>query len=1091
MNEEKQDATVSSEEPAGKGGAVTKSRWPRRLLLLAGLLLVLVVVLVLLLPTLLSTNAGKGFIFGAVSDGIAGKVEVDTLSLGWFGGQSMSGLVVRGEDGAQVARVGRIDLPDATLFGLLSGGLTIGEARIESVSGDIVGYEDGTTNLQRALASRGGKAKSKKQPSTGSGGGGPITWPEGLSFSMVLRDVDVTYRAHDVTDPIRLIVKEADLAGADPTQLLFKLNAEVSQADRKGSVVADAQIDGLFDGSGLYQPDAASAQIATVVTDLPTEFLDSLMEQGGKLTALLGPVVNGEIKGEAGTSGGTATLTFVSEHMDIDGGVAFNEGGVVGVGTSHVRLTVTPDAWALLSATGDKPASTLAGPVGVAVELTEFELPINDAGLVLADARVGLKMTVGETGLRIDKVGTVELKNTTGMIQSDGLGSLLTGRFTTTSAVNGKPGGVSLDIELSDLIDQTQQVNLSGLSAKVNGKLTNAPVAAVLDELMPATTHGLATKALGPTIDADINLTTAPKADGDGVSGSFNVDLLTTGGEAGLLSALIGRFSAGGQEAHFDLADGSYVKFDLTPDLIEAYQSAFPNADADDAEPNPGRITLAEPATLRLSLSEVYGKLVKGDDGAYAFDPPSARFKGRINSPQMKLNQQNKSVATLSKLLMDIQSEGLSSDTRVVMNAKVEYPTSNTDDAARPGLIESATNISGLMNSQGEIDSTTASYQTVTKVQQAPIDLIDALFGMEGELVAAVGPRALLNVVGSYTPSADSGATPETAARTQGSGTGGFDLLLKSRTASADMKLLVEEGKWTLKADAPLSFQVTPTLSQAVLKKVNPFLGGAVSAKLPIGVTIKQERFSVPISDPAIGDVNADINLVLGELDLRGEGQFRKLLEQLGVGDRSLVNVGFTPVAINLTGGKLSYKDFVMTVGDVALGFSGVVNLNNETLDLKMTIPGTSLANIKWLKGAVKPDHVIVIPLGGTFDQPTLDFKLLSGEIAKAALKGQLEGVAGDAIGDKIGPEAGAVVGGILNDLLSGKKQGAGTVVPESTGQETAPTDPAPQTVDTEPPSPAAQPELTPQELAERKERRRLRRERLEREQAEQDKQTQ
>lgn len=1058
-----------------------KRRWPRRLLMLAGLLLALAVVLVLLLPTLLSSAAGRGFVFGAVSDSVAGEVEVDGLSLGWFGGQSLTGLVVRGEDGAEVARVGRIDLPDATLVGLLSGGLAVGEARIESVTADIVGYEDGTTNLQRALAPSGGQAKNKTQPTTGGGGtsggtsgGGAAAWPDGLSFDLAVRDVNIAYRAHGVSEPIRLSVKEADLSGADPTQLLFKLNAEVSRDDRKGSVVADAQVDGLFDGSGLYQPDAASAQITSVITDLPTDFLDTLADQGGKLTALLGPVINGEVRGEAGKAGGTARLALVSEHMDVDGGVAFNGDGVVGVGSSHIRMTVTPDAWAVVSSSGDKPASTLAGPVGIAVELNEFDLPVNDTGLQLDDARIDLKMTVGDAGLKIDKVGTVELKGTSGALRSDGLGTLLAGRFTTTSAVNGRPGGVSLDIELADLIDQTQQVNLSGLAAKINGRLTNAPVAAVIDELMPGVTHGLATKALGPTVDADITVNTTPRPEGDGVVGSFNVDLLTTGGEAGLLSALIGKFSAGGQAAHFDLADGSYVKFDMTPELVEAYQRAFPSTDGD-TQQGTGRMTLAEPATLRLNLSEVYGELQKDGEGAYAFDPTSARLKGRLVSPRVKLNQQDELVATLSRLLVDIQSDGLQSDTRVVMNAKLEYPPTNTDDAPRQGLIESATNVNGLFNAEGEMDTTSASYQTVTRVQQAPIDLIDTLFDMRGELVAAVGPRALLDMNGSYSPA--DGATPDAT------GTGGFDMLLKSRTASADMKLLVEEGRWTLKADAPLSFQVTPRLSQAVLKKVNPFLGDAVSAKLPIGVTIKQEGFSVPLDDPGIGDVNATIDLNLGELDLRGAGMLRKLLEQLGVGDRSLVNVGFTPVAINLDGGKLSYRDFVMTMGDVALGFSGDVDLNTRALDLKMTIPGTSLSNIKWLRGAVDPDQVIVIPMGGTFDQPTLDFKLLSGEIAKAALKGQLEGVAGEAIGDKIGDEAGAVVGGLLNDLLSGKNPIPAEVVED----EATPAD----SPEAEPQSPQAKPELTPEERKERRERRRLRRERLEREQAEREKQAQ
>lgn len=1112
MNEKKQNTTAGSGGQADGVKAPTRRRWLKRLVLSGAVVLIVLVALVLLLPTLLSTGAGKGVVFGTVNDGIVGEVEADRLSIGWFGGQSVSGLVVRAEDGTEVARVGRVDLPGATLFGLLRGGLAIGEARIESVTADIIGYDDGTTNLQRALASRGGAAKTTKPgEGTTSGPGGEVLWPKGLSFDLVVRDVDVAYRAHGVAEPVRLNIKEADLAGADPTRLLFKLNADVSRGDQTGAVLAEAQLDDLFDGAGVYQLDAASAQVSTLITDLPTDLLDTLLEQGGKLSALLGPVINGDIKSEMNTAGGTATLSLVSEHMDVDGGVAFSDQGVVGAGTSHVRLTVTPAAWAAFSPEGGTRTSTLAEPVGIAVELSEFDLPLTDAGLGLADARVDLKMTVGDTLLQIDKVGKVELKGTSGMIHTDRLGSSLAAAFKTTSAINDRPGGVSVDIELSHLVDEKHLLNLAAVSAKVNGKLTNAPVAAVLDELIPDTTQGLATRTLGPTIDADVSLTTQPNAQGDGVTGSFNVDLLTTGGEVGLLSALIGTFATTAQTAELDLADGSYAKFDLTPELIEAYQAAFapPQADAVAAKPAravggrlvkpaednlaAGRVTLAGSTSVRLSFSEVYSRFVKNDDGVFAIDRDSARVTARLRSPEVKLNQQGQLAATLSKLLMDIQSEGLTGDTRLVMNAKVDYPATNADDAPRSGLVESATNVSGLIGNNGEIDATKASYQTVTRVQQAPIDLIDAMFEMNGELVAAVGPRALLDVVGSYSP-ANSVVVSADAAGAKSQGIGGFDFLLKSRTASADMKLLVEEGKWTLKADAPLSFQVTPRLSQSVLKKVNPFLGGAISAKLPIGVTVKQEGFSVPLHEATIRDVNANINLELGELDLRGEGVLKKLLEQLGVGDRSLLNVGFSPVAINLVGGKLSYKDLAMSVGDVVLGFSGDVDLNNQKLDLKMTIPGSSLSNIKWLKGAVDPNQVIVVPLGGTFDQPTLDFKLLSGEIAKAALKGQLEGVAGDAIGDKLGDKigggAGAAVGGLLNDWISGKDSGSAPAstsqLPTPQGGDASPTPALPGAVESEP---VAEPELTAEEREARKERRRIRRERLEREQAEREKQ--
>lgn len=1125
MTEKKKDAMDNANTSSGKVKPVGKRRWLRRLLIGGGGLVLLVVLLVLLLPTLLGTGLGKGFVLGKVNGGIAGEVQVDSLSLGWFGGQRLSGVVVRGEDGAEVARVGAIDLPDATLWGLVRGDLNLGELRVEQTSADVVGYEDGTTNLQRALASRGMKTKGAGGGGSGGAGApGGSAWPEGLSFGLILNDMNVSYRAHDVSEQIKLAITQAQLSGVDPEHLVMKLDAGLSHAGQTGTVQADAKIDGLFDAKGVYQLNSATADVNADVKGLPTDLLDSLMGRGGKLTALLGPAISGDVKAEVTVAGGTGTLTLASEHMEIDGGLVFDDTGIKGVGSSHISLTVTPKAWTILSAAGDKPASTLAEPVEVAIELVGFDLPIGDDGAQLAEAQVQLSMTVGDARMQIKDVGVVELKGTAGGITSQRLGSLLSVNFKTVSAINGRPGGVSLDVELTDLIDDAQQLNTTGLSAKVNGELTHAPVAAVLDELMPGTTHGLATRAFGPTVDATLKVNAAPRSEGVGLGGTFDLDLKTEGGEASLGSKLVGRFDVDEQILQADLADGSSAVYTLTPELIEAYQKAFaetdPNTPAVKRRKSPeaaGRLSLAEPTTLSLDVSEAFGRLVKGEDGAFALDPASVRLTGMLQSPQVKLDQDGQLAATLTKMLVNIKSEGLSGDTNVVMNAKVAYPGETAEQTPRPGLIESATNISGLANEGGEINTAHAAYQTVTRIQQAPIDLIDALFRMEGELIAAVGPRARLDVVGSYTPAplaaAASGESDQANASAHGSG--GFDLLLKSRTASADMKLLVVDGRWTLKADAPLSFQVTPRLSQTMLKKVNPFLGSAVSAKLPIGLTVKQEGFSVPLHEAAITDVKADIQLELGALDLRGEGNLKELLEKLGVGDRSLLNVAFSPVAISLDAGKLSYKDLTMSMDEVVLGFSGEVDLNKETIALKMTIPGSSLTNIKWLKGTVDPRTVIVIPLGGTFDRPTLDMKLLTGEIAKAALRGRLEGAAGDVLGDKIDGKAGEVVGGLINGWITGKESipelvdpdtaedivgganeagGVGTGATDTSEDQAVsppPATPAPDKSDTKDTAdtaedtssePAAKDQvLTAEEREARRERRQKRRERLER----------
>jgi hypothetical protein len=1111
MIEEKKNTSAHVGDTSNQGKLKTQCRWLRRLILSGALLLAVSIVLVLLVPMLISYGVGKGYVLGVVNDQIAGEVDVDSLSVGWLSGQSLTGVVVRDVDGVEIARVGRVELADASLLSLVRGGLSLGELQIESVTADVIGYEDGTTNLQRAFAGQGvappssGKTPTKRTPGgtsssgktpTGHSGGGvaEVAWPAGLSFGLVVRDVDISYRSENVTEPIRLMVSDADLSATDPAHLVLKLNAGLSQASRQGSVTADAQFDGLFNARGVYQLDKATAKIDMAATDLPIDLLDTLADQDGKLTELLGTSLNGKVLAGVTASGGKALIEATSEHLDVDGQFAFDDSSVTGIGTSRIRLTLTPDAWAVLTADGDKATSTLAQPVDVTVALADIDLPMNDGGLDLANASLDLGLVIGDAKLQIDGIGEVTLASTTGGINSTQLGSLITASFNTTSSINRKPGGVSLGIELADLFDADHQINASGLSAKVNGALTNSPIAAIMDELLPGVTHGLATRTLGPIMDAKVNIHATPQVEGHGVAGKFDVDLLTEGGEAGLMSTLIGRFAYGEEAIRTDLADGSYVKLTLTPGLIGAYQDAFGEPGEQGGQPDASAVSLSDPATIRLELSQASAQLRADDAGGYTLDPASIKLVGSVKSPKLVLEQLGKTAATLNELLVDIHSGGLAGDTRMMLNADIQYPAA-AGDPPKPGAIKSTTTVSGLAGIDGAIEMSGASYKTDTHISQAPIDLMDAMFDMKGELVAAVGPRARVEAVGAYTPYPPDALTSDSpdASNTTGKdhGTGGIDIALKSQTASADMKLLIEDGRWALKADAPLSFQVTPRLSQTILKKVNPFLGGAISAKLPIGVMVKQEGFSVPLRDAGIADVNAGIRLELGELDLRGEGELKKLLDQLGVGDRSLLNVKFSPVVINLAGGKLSYKDLTMSIDKVVLGFSGEVDLGSELLDLRMTIPGTSLANIKWLKGAIPPDQVIVVPLTGTFDQPVIDFKLLTGEIAKAALQGQLKGVAGDAIGDKIGGDASEVVGGLLSDLLAGKKledliQDPADTPTDETVDDSAPLD-AQEAARKKQERQAANQALTDEERSERRERRRIRRERLEREQAERD----
>ena len=1057
------DEHVTSRERTGL--MPKRRRWVRRGVVVLCVLVVGLVALVALAPTLISTHAGKRYVMGTISEKLAGEIDADSLHVTWSGGQSLTNAVVRDADGREVARVGRVDLPDVSLLELVRGGMNLGALNVEQVSGQIIGYDDGTTNLQRTLASTsratGSSQTTRQTPAAQS------RWPAGLSFVFTLRDFDVTYRPADASEPIRLVIPEAKLTANDPTHLLMKFGAEFTQAQQSGSIRADAQVDQLFDTNGHYQLASATAHIDGQMTDLPIEMIDTLMQDNGRLLTLLGLVLNGRVLADVTTAGGSATVNADSETLHVNANVAFDDAGLKQSAESSIRYTLDPKAWTELTTTDGPSASTLQQPVEIVIALNKLNLPFSDQGVDLSKLNVDLGMTVGEMNLAIDGVGDVSLTSTTGTIQTQQLAKSLTTRFNTTSSLNNKPGDVTLNVQLNDLMDEQGRFDPARVSTVVNGQLTNAPVAAILDELIPGVTKGLATRSLGKAMDATLSLNTHPDADGQAMTGNFELDVLTDQSETDLSATLIGSFDYSKQAIHTKLSNGSYSHLTLTQSLLDAFTDAFKTEDQQSGHAQERQLTLGAPAKLRLDISRFAAELNATPDGAYQLDPQSLIASTQITSSDVVVLQDGKPAATLTKPLVNVVNDtGMAGDTHLTLHAGIDYPT-QPDEDAKPGSITSDTTFSGMTELDGRLYWAKATIKTDTVIRQAPVDLIDQLFGMDGDLIASVGPRALLTLNGEYTPAVEHAA-------------GGLDLVLKSRYASADMKLLVEKDKWTLKNDAPLAFRVTPRLSRVLLKRVNPFLGSAVSAKLPINVTIKRDGFSAPLHDITLSNINAGITLNLGELDLRGEGELKQILKALNIDNRSLATVGFTPVSISLANGKLSYTNLVMGIDEVKLGFSGSVDLSSKALDMKMTIPGSSLSQIKWLKGPFGDDEAIVVPLTGTYDKPTLDIKLLTGAIAKKVVQSELKGAAGGAIRDQLGDDAGAVVGGLLNDLLTGDK----TTDDQAEAQPSDETQPQPDDDQADKP-------LTDQERAARKERRRLRRERLEREQAEREAQQQ
>ena len=85
---------------------------------------------VALLPTLLSTPPGERFALGFAETMGIDEATVDSLSLSWFGGQRVEGLVLKDAAGGIITDIELLDVPDASLWSLVVGDLDLGEVAL-------------------------------------------------------------------------------------------------------------------------------------------------------------------------------------------------------------------------------------------------------------------------------------------------------------------------------------------------------------------------------------------------------------------------------------------------------------------------------------------------------------------------------------------------------------------------------------------------------------------------------------------------------------------------------------------------------------------------------------------------------------------------------------------------------------------------------------------------------------------------------------------------------------------------------------------------------------------------------------------------
>jgi hypothetical protein len=478
--------------------AKTKRKsWLKRIVVLLGVALVLLGLFVVFLPSIVA-GPGRGVVVGAINSTLAGSVRIDELELAWGGPQRISGLTLSDPAGDKVISVASVDA-DLSLLSVAFGSRDFGTIAINGIDGTIIQGEDGSTNLQRAVAPRSPSADKPSEPSSNDLG-------QSLRCRVEWNDSKLTYQAPGI-EPVTAskLTGHAQVDGL--SRIAAALEADVTQGAAAGNINAKLTATELFDAAGAMQLDRAKITAESDINDLPLDVVDRLAHMNGQLTALLGPKLDQRLN--ATYEGGHGSLNIVADsenltQANID--VAFTDESItVGEG-SKLTLRVTQRSWrALTEAQGTAAAATLLEPFEVRVAIPKLTVPREAMAHSVAEANI----TISDIVLQAadERIGRVALRGTSLGLTTEGLAEKLVISLDTAAEQGAHRGEAHITATVRELMDDQLAVTADRMWADVDGALTQLPLA-VFDELLQQ--DGLLVTALGERLSATIKAKLEP-----------------------------------------------------------------------------------------------------------------------------------------------------------------------------------------------------------------------------------------------------------------------------------------------------------------------------------------------------------------------------------------------------------------------------------------------------------------------------------------------------------------------------------------------------------------------------------------------------
>ena len=526
-------------------------------------------------------------------------------------------------------------------------------------------------------------------------------------------------------------------------------------------------------------------------------------------------------------------------------------------------------------------------------------------------------------------------------------------------------GDLDADVEVLDLFDNPR-------FKKVKVSVNSLPVA--LAEVMAKMPKRL-TPVLGDRID-QVTLDVTP-------SGSHGQTFAARVSSPNLKLNVTGEYVPG---SHLALNDGAKVELTATPKSFPTIRALLSDAKNSDTK-TPWE--LVEPASIKMSLSGVKAELPISDP----LDFSKVHVAATLACDDLVLRRgEEPQVYRLRAIAADLDATDLRKAVTFKISADLVGPK---DEQGEPSVskILSDTTVTSVLDEKGQLQPVNARIRTKTYVDTVPTDFVATFTGLGDEVVQGLGETVSFDLSGEYP--------------------GDLDLLLESPYARVEaLSAMGQKRVVRLRADSASTFEVSPELSRSLLQRILPLLRDAASSQSPVKVTIDSKGFVMPLAEFSMKEVKATGTVELGTLVFEDRGAI-SMLRRLATHSEGQPVATFTPLALKLDEGVLSYSGMVMTIDNVALRFDGRIDQVNNTANLKMGISGRTLGKLnRDLRQVIGPDEYLQVPVRGSIDK--LDWhgavKTMLGQIAKLAARALIK------------KEVGGIEGQLLDAILGGGK---------------------------------------------------------------------